>query len=41
MRNVVIRPEVRYDAQGAGRPAFDDGAKKNQLTSGVDVIVAF
>jgi hypothetical protein len=41
MRNLVIRPEVRYDVQGAGFPAFDDGTKKNQFTSGLDVILAF
>lgn len=41
VRNVIIRPEVRYDAQGGGFPAFDDGAKKNQFTCGLDVIVVF
>lgn len=41
VRNVILRPEARYDVQGGGRPAFDDGAKKNQFTLGIDVIVAF
>ncbi|MGL4551851.1 MAG: outer membrane beta-barrel protein [Gemmataceae bacterium] len=39
--NVIIRPELRYDTQGDGRPAFNDGTKKNQFMAGLDVIVVF
>ncbi len=41
VRNLLIRPEVRYDAQGSGFPAFSDGRKKNQFTLGLDALLAF
>jgi hypothetical protein len=39
--NLKLRPEVRWDHAGAQVKAFDGGAKSNQFTVAMDVLVTF
>lgn len=41
VRNLIIRPEVRYDVQDGGFPAFNDGRSTNMFTTGLSVLMAF
>jgi hypothetical protein len=40
-RNVVVRPEIRWDTYKGPAKPFDDGTKTYQLLLGVDAIVQF
>jgi hypothetical protein len=41
MQNVMIRPELRWDAYNGPASPYDDGTKTYQLLLGVDAIVQF
>jgi hypothetical protein len=40
LRNVKLRPELRYDRALAGRP-FDQATRRSQFTLGIDAVIPF